>query len=128
MKLRNNNGFTGIDVSIALIVLLIFIPMLFEIIYNLKKVNQSVNRESTALDIAVNVIEDTKLEQYDNIATKAPYDKKIENVTYKVTVSVISQEINAEASSLSKDVNVKVEYPVGKNIKSIDISTTIKNN
>ena len=128
MKLRNNNGFTGIDVSIALIVLLIFIPMLFEIIYNLKKVNQSVNRESTALDIAVNVIEDTKLQQYDSIETKDPYDKKIENVTYKVTVSVISQEINAEASSLSKDVNVKVEYPVGKNIKSIDISTTIKNN
>lgn len=126
MKLRNNNGFTGIDLSIALIVLLIFIPVLFEIIYNLKKVNQSVDRESTALNIAVEVLEKNKLEQYEKIENKGPYDEKRKDVTYQVTVTVTSQEISAEATSLSKKVNVKVEYPVGKNTKSIDISTTIK--
>lgn len=51
MDLRKNQGFTGVDISISMIIILIFIPTIFGMVYNIQKTNQSVNRKSTAVGI-----------------------------------------------------------------------------
>ena len=33
MNLRNNKGYTGIDIAIAMIIILIFVPTIFGIVY-----------------------------------------------------------------------------------------------
>ena len=37
MKIKNNKGFVGVDTSIAIIILLIFIPTITAMIYNINK-------------------------------------------------------------------------------------------
>lgn len=68
-NLRKNNGFAGIDISISMIIILIFIPTIFGIVYNIGKNNEEVTRKSTAVGIATNVLEIAKKESYENINT-----------------------------------------------------------
>ena len=68
-NLRKNNGFAGIDISISMIIILIFIPTIFGIVYNIGKNNEEVTRKATAVGIATNVLEIAKKESYENINT-----------------------------------------------------------
>lgn len=68
-NLRKNNGFAGIDISISMIIILIFIPTIFGITYNIQKTNADIKKKTTAVEIATNVLEIIKSEQYINITT-----------------------------------------------------------
>ena len=50
--LKKNNGFAGIDISISMIIILIFIPTIFGIVYNVGKTNAEVKRKTKAISIA----------------------------------------------------------------------------
>lgn len=87
---KKNNGFTGIDISISMIIILIFIPTIFGIVYNIQKINADVKRKSAAVNIATNVLEIVKSEEYSDIITtesKLTTDikRKYEESTYKNT-------------------------------------------
>ena len=60
MKLKNNKGYVGIDASIAILVLLIIVPTLAGMIYNVNKSNNLIDRKTEAISIAVNTIEAMK--------------------------------------------------------------------
>lgn len=74
MNFRKNNGFTGIDISISMIIILIFIPTVFGIVYNIQKTNVSVKRESKAVSIAIDVLEIAKSKPYDAVKLEASSD------------------------------------------------------
>lgn len=69
-KLKKNDGFSGIDISIATIIILIFIPTIFGIVYNTQKTNKSIERKTNAIDIATNIIEIVKTENYEDISNE----------------------------------------------------------
>lgn len=69
-KLKKNNGFAGIDISISAIVILIFIPTIFGIFYNIQKTNKFVERKTNAVDIATNIMEIIKTESYEDISNE----------------------------------------------------------
>ena len=82
-----NNGFAGIDISISMIIILIFIPTIFGIVYNIGKINAEVKRKTSAINIATNVIEIIKTEDYSNLTTdnsklNADIGSKYEKSTY----------------------------------------------
>lgn len=60
MKFKNNKGYVGIDASIAVLVLLIIVPTLVGMIYNVNKTNSFIDRKTEAISIAVNTIESAK--------------------------------------------------------------------
>ena len=60
MNLREEKGFTGIDISIAVIIILIFIPTIFGVIYNSSKSRQIANRQATSINKAVEILEEAK--------------------------------------------------------------------
>ena len=87
---KKNSGFAGIDISISMIIILIFIPTIFGIVYNIQKINADVKRKSTAVNIATNVLEIVKSEAYSDITTSGnklntDIKKKYEASTYKNT-------------------------------------------
>lgn len=87
---KKNSGFAGIDISISMIIILIFIPTIFGIVYNIQKINSDVKRKSTAVNIATNVLEIVKSEAYSDITTSGnklntDIKKKYEASTYKNT-------------------------------------------
>ena len=60
MNFRKNKGYVGIDASIAILVLLIIIPTIAGMIYNVNKSNALIDRKTEAISIAVNTIEAIK--------------------------------------------------------------------
>ena len=91
---KKNSGFAGIDISISMIIILIFIPTIFGIVYNIQKINADVKRKSTAVNIATNVLEIVKSEAYSDITasgnkknmrhqpTKIQIEKKLDIAMY----------------------------------------------
>lgn len=64
---KKNNGFTGVDISISIIVILIFVPTIFGVAYNIQKTNAGIERKTNAVNIATDVLEIVKSEQYSDI-------------------------------------------------------------
>ena len=90
MKIKNNKGFVGVDTSIAIIILLIFIPTITAMIYNINKENKNVERKSKALNFAVNVMETAK-----GIGMK---DLTLENMEKEIT-NLYSAEIQQNSNT-----------------------------
>lgn len=67
-NLKKNGGFTGIDVSISMIIILIFIPTVFGVVYNIQKTNANIKRQSNAVSIASRILETVKTERYSDIS------------------------------------------------------------
>lgn len=91
-KLKKDEGFAGIDISISVIIILIFIPTMFGIVYNIQKTNVSVQRKSNAVGIATNIIEIVKNESYGNIS-KEESSKLNQDILSKYTKTSSNSEI-----------------------------------
>ena len=157
MNLRNNKGYTGIDISVAMIIILIFIPTIFGIVYNLQKVRAKSEREANSINVATDVLEIAKSiaysdvtisensefiarlnNKYSNLQILNDENKLVNcsyidnnNIHYKIEVDVANQypsEIDeSEKMDYVKKLTVTVTYPVGNSTKSINISTVLKN-
>ena len=67
MNLRNNRGYTGVDISVAMIIIMLFIPTIFGMTYNIKK-NESYNtKKGHATQIALEILEMAKSVEYQNL-------------------------------------------------------------
>lgn len=60
MNLKNNNGYVLTDAAIALIIILILIPTITGMIYNINRIKHGNERKTEAINIAVNTIEVAK--------------------------------------------------------------------
>ena len=155
MNLKNNKGYVGVDASIAVLILLIIIPTITGLIFNVNRTNNLIDRKTEAVSIAVNTIESAKgvevaeltsekvkgeLEGIYTISditeTDVTSDKKVltttkDNNTYKIEVQIQdyanTTEGIAQAASTGKVkiVEVIVTYKEGKEQKNIELSTAI---
>ena len=155
MNFKNNKGYTGIDISIAMIIILIFIPTIFGIVYNLQKTRARTERKAVAINIATDVLEIAKSLNYsevfisnENSEFKTLLNNKyssleisnntvnfnysdVNNIHYKIQVTVSNYypaDIEVQdQNDLVKQITVEVMYPVGNSTKSINISTVLQN-
>ena len=95
--LKKKDGFTGVDISISMIIILIFIPTITAMIYNINKENKNVERKSQALNFAVNVMETAK-----GIGTK---DLTLENMEKEIT-NLYSAEIQQNSNTTDGIINI----------------------
>ena len=155
MNFKNNKGYTGIDISIAMIIILIFIPTIFGIVYNLQKARARTERETIAVNIATDVLEIARSLNYsevfisnENSEFKTLLNNKysnmqnsnntvncnysdVNNIHYKIQVTVSNYypaDIEVQdQNDLVKQITAEVMYPVGNSTKSINISTVLQN-
>lgn len=67
MKIKNNKGLTGVDVTIAVVILAIFVSLIANMFYNVSQIGNAVNRKSEATYVAIQVIEAIKQIEYDSL-------------------------------------------------------------
>lgn len=60
MELKKQEGFTGIDISIAIIILLIFVSIIATLSYQMNSAYKEIERRGQAIEIAVEEIEKIK--------------------------------------------------------------------
>lgn len=148
---KKNNGVTGIDLSLSVIIILIFIPTIFASVYVIQKTNNSINRKTTALNIATNVLEMAKSTDYEEIALSSESDfvnkitskytqKEASDYTtyyynseddtyYKINLDVLNYyPEGADEQDLIKKVTVQVIYMVENQEENVEISTYIEKN
>lgn len=155
MNFKSNKGYTGIDISIAMIIILVFIPTIFGIVYNLQKIRSRTERETIAVNIATDVLEIARSLNYsevfisnENSEFKTILNNKysnleisnntvncnysdVNNIHYKIQVTVSNYypadlEVQ-EQNDFVKQITVEVMYPLGNSTKSINISTILQN-
>lgn len=150
MKFKNNKGFVGIDTSIAIMILVILIPTITAIIYNINKENKSIERKSQALNSAINVMEtakgmdvnDLNLENLENEITNfyasdailantdltdGIINIKKDKINYnlEITIQDYNEKDETVPKGVVKEVKVIVTYLVGGKEESIDLATPI---
>lgn len=148
MNLKNNHGFTSADILISVVLLTIFIPTLFGIVYNVNKTNKDLTRKSRAVNIATQALEIAKTidVQNFNLAENDEFNIALGQKNYTLqqtseTTAIYSYEgqdgeqykvsidlsyPNDEENDLVKQIKVNVEYPIGNTTKTIEISTVLK--
>ena len=119
-NLRKNNGFAGIDISISMIIILIFIPTIFGIVYNIGKINSNIKRKSSAVSLATEVLEVVKSEKYDDVVTTN--GKLCNDLKAKYAESDYKNEEKEEAG-----YSYKYFMSVGENSEHYQIQVGIKN-
>ena len=138
--IKEEKGFTGIDIAISLIVITIFISMIANLIANINLTAQDTNRKTIATSYAVQEIEKIKaqgyLDSYDskgiakeevlkeediyNGSEFTGYNKKIVIRDYVLVVNDTTKK-----SNIVKEITVNISYKVGNKEKNVKISTYV---
>lgn len=140
MLIKEEKGFTGIDIAISLIVITIFIAMIANLIANINLTAQDTNRKTIATSYAVQEIEKIKaqgyIEYYDskgitkedilkeediyNGSEFTGYNKKVVIRDYVLVVNDTTKK-----SNIVKEITVNISYKVGNKEKNVKISTYV---
>lgn len=143
-KWKENKGITTADIAIAIIVLVMFVSLITNAFYNYYISTAGKNRSAIATNCAIDVIEQVKKMQYDEIDTQSIQTLVKQMKTTGITVLegsniyipepyTISTTLekynettgNTNKKDVIKKLTIKVEYMVGKKIQSIEMSKLI---
>lgn len=136
MNIRNSKGFTGIDISIALIVIVIFVSIIANILYNFEVQSKAVERKSQATSIMIDILEYAKNTNFDDVNTEnlIAYKEQKYNNLKGYEIEIICQndtevlEIETDnPTHVAKKITVNISYLVGKNTHILNIYTWIVN-
>jgi len=128
LKVKNEKGFTGTDVTIALVVVIFFISVIGMLIYNIYISSSASLRGAYALGYAIDIMEKIENTNYDELdqtlATTIVNDLNIPS-SYKTSIQI--QKYNELAGNeskldLVKIINLDITYKVGNNEEVLDIS------
>ncbi len=150
MNVKSQKGFTGIDITIAIIVITLFVSIISVVFYNITISSKKVERKTEATYIAQDVIEKIKALNYDDvIETKGTepveiseykksdtliIDNKEYDSAYTIEIKVkkyvpnSNGQENNDSNDLVKIINVNVLYKIGKEVENVELTTTIVRN
>ena len=146
--MKNQKGYTGVDIAISVVVITIFIALIGTLVFNFNSGSNEIEYKSKALDYAINEIErlkaldinnqeiiDAETATSDGTASEneildkndkgTGYYEKIEVVDAKDIMSDSDLGGRAGVSGLVKKVTVTVSYQFRNQIKSVELSTII---
>lgn len=112
MNFRENKGYTGIDISIAILVFVILVPLIIAIAYNISSSGNYTDQKAYAVNIAANTLEIAKsVGKLENVYSKtADTPQTIVGETYITKLSSTMQRI--DANNTPSIVNDKITFVV----------------
>lgn len=140
MSIKEEKGLTGVDIAISLIIMTMFIAMIANLIAKTNLISQNAQKKSIATSYAIQEIEKIKaqgyVETYDSKGITSEETLKEEDIynnseftgyhketSIKDYVYIIND--NTKQKDIVKEITVEISYKLGKEEKSIKISTYI---
>lgn len=133
MKLRKQNGITGLDIVIAIVVLFIFVSVISIIAYNINSSSKEVELKYEATSIAINEIEIVKnrgFSQYENydetdgiIEENELKEGFLRTITVQDYTDLEGNEL--KQAGIVKKVNVKVAYMFKGKTQKVELSAIL---
>lgn len=135
MNFKSSKGFTAVDISVSILIIIIFVSIITSAFYNYYLSNTAVARNSSALNHVIDVIEEVEQMDYATL-TDASVKSKLQELysskqipeAYKITTNLVKYNTtvgNTSKRDLIKILTVKIEYKIGKNTQSFDIRRLI---
>lgn len=138
-KLRSENGFTGVDIAISVVLIFIFVSIIALLIYRFNSSANSLQLQSIATYIAVDEIEKLKAKDFsyfeelnkDSVSDKegnSLVNQKIEEQEgfYKTIIIEDYTDFNEEGvPDLVKKVTVRISYKFKAKEEKVELSTLI---
>ena len=130
MNLKNEKGATGIDITISVIVLVLFIGLIVSLMYGINKSSKDIERKTEATNYAISEIEKLKAEDFETLETKqtsgyiddTPYYKTIKVIDY---ADLEENKGQNKEPGLVKKVTVEISYRSGKEDKKVELTTVL---
>ena len=130
MKLENEKGATGIDITISVIILALFIGLITSLIYGINQSSKDIERKTEATNYAISEIEKLKAEDFETLESKqtsgyiddTPYYKTIKVIDY---ADLEENKGQGKEPGLVKKVTVEISYKSGKEDKKVELSTVL---
>lgn len=133
MNIKNQKGYTGIDIAISVVVLFIFVSIIAMLSYSINSSAKEIDLKSEATAIAVEEIENLKNKNFTQISEMEPTNNgeqepvKVDNKEgFFKTISIKDYSDLTEQKKvpgLVKQATVKISYQFkGKN-QSVELST-----
>ena len=125
-KIKNQAGLTGIDITIAVSIIIILVPIVMLVFVNIYTNTESAKRNSEATSYATQIIQETQKMYYTEV-TEENVEKIVEQmnipVGYEVDVAIIPyQENDNTIEDLVKTIEVTISYKVGKEMEMVKLS------
>ncbi len=136
MNIKSEKGITGIDISVAIIIILLFVSIIATLIYNYSTTSKEINRKSTATYMIIDILEHAKSIDYASLTNEEvknyiATEDKFKEQGYMITSKVedCTQLLGEEATEdILKKVTANVKYLVNGEEKELQIYTIVKNN
>jgi len=141
MKSRKEEGFTGVDISIAIIILFIFVSIIATLSYQMNSAYKEIARRGQAIEIAVEEIEKIKnerFEKYQGLYTTSTTDSEGNNLAnqpiegrqgFTKNISIKDYTEIAGNEDKIKDVvkkaTVKIAYKSKGEEQTVELSTIL---
>jgi len=121
MKIKKNNGLTGIDMILAIMAIIIFSALIFSLMYNNALENLKIKKETLATIYLTETLEKVGIATYDQITQEyidegnlIPNDMP---ATYKMEIQVITDDLSIldeqKENNIIKKVVATITYKVG---------------
>mgnify|MGYP005788594509 FL=1 len=135
MKIKVEKGFTGVDVAIATVVIIVFLGFIAGLFYNLASTSTRVERKTRATNLAIEIIEALKVTNFNDLVSTETDQMTIEELN-----NLASKEISIpngysykiliedyQNGGVVKTLKVEITYKQGKKDENIMIETLVKN-
>ena len=129
MHIKSNKGLVGSDVTIAIIILMLFVTISTTIFYQISMSNISTERYAVANNLLINVVEYIKLMQY-NEYTNADFSSDNDTNWCKDRINIpdgynviIIKYSDTEKDNIMQEFEVIVKYSIRNEEKEIKIRT-----
>ena len=130
MNFKSEKGATGIDITISIIIIGLFIGLIVSLMYGINKSSKDIERKTEATNYAISEIEKLKAEDFDTLESKqtsgyidgTPYYKTIKVVDY---ADLEENQGEDKERGLIKKVTVEISYKSGKEDKKVELSTAL---
>lgn len=126
MKIKNNHGFTIMDVVIGMLILTIFTGILTTSFYKIYKHNVMIRLQAIAVDYAIKIAEDVDKIKYDEVTNDLNNNiKERYGITEGYSVSVDVKNYNKDNEQTTQDiikiVTINIQYSFLDEDKSYSI-------
>lgn len=135
MNLKNNKGFTGIDISVATIVFIVFASIISMLFYNVAVSSKKIERKTVATNLCIEIIEALKESPFDKLTKTEEASMDIEtlqtisgktiNLPNGYVPKIIIEDYKEE--NVIKILRVTISYKENNKNEEITIETLVKN-
>ena len=129
MNIKNQKGYTGIDIAISVVVLFIFVSIIAMLSYSINSSAKEIDLKSEATAIAVEEIEKLKNKTFDEISQmqEIPQEEMTdigkEGFYKTITIKDYNEIVEGKVPGLVKQATVTISYQFKAEEKKVELST-----